>query len=74
MIFDNSYRSVSKGIIGLCALVIVLSKFNLSYNNFQILTGGLIGINIIFFLSGFLVTKYFYSKGIQNYLNQKYTS
>ena len=59
MIFDNSYRSVSKGIIGFCTVVIVLSKFNFSYSGFQILSGGSLGINIIFFLSGFLVTKYF---------------
>lgn len=59
MIFDNSYRSVSKGIIGFCTVIIVLSKFNFSYSGFQILSGGSLGINIIFFLSGFLVTKHF---------------
>jgi peptidoglycan/LPS O-acetylase OafA/YrhL len=59
VIFNQSYYSVSKGLIGLSIILIFLNKFNLIILNQDIFLGGFLGINIIYFISGFAITQYF---------------
>ncbi len=59
MIFNQSYHSVSKGLIGLSVILIFLEKFNIIILNQNIFAGGFLGINIIYFISGFAITQYF---------------
>ena len=59
MIFNQSYNSVSKGLIGLSVILIFLNKFNIIILNQNIFSGGFLGINIIYFISSFLITQYF---------------
>ena len=59
MIFNQTYYSVPKGLIGLSVILIFLEKFNIIFLNQNIFSGGFLGINIIYFISGFIITQYF---------------
>ncbi len=59
MIFNQSYYSVSKGLIGLSVILVFLEKFNIIILNQNLFAGGFLGINIIYFISGFVITQYF---------------
>tara|TARA_Y100000996_G_scaffold385672_1_gene343178 strand:- start:386 stop:2287 length:1902 start_codon:yes stop_codon:yes gene_type:complete len=67
MIKKKNLRIDIEALRGLSVILVILYHFKLTSLDFQIISGGYIGVDIFFVISGFIITKIIIEKGIENF-------